>query len=761
MFGPANRAGSFSVLRRVGVPALACVALAAGPQATPQAPAQQTPAPPAPPQRAPDQTTRPTFRLGASYVRVDVYPTRNGEPVPDLDKADLEVFEDGAPQTIEQFEKISLQTTTDRESRRDPNTVAESRAQAADPRRRVFVVFLDTGMTTVEGSHAARKPIVDMLDRLIGADDMFAVMTPDMDARGITFARRTEGLDAELAKYWTWGSRDHLVRQDPEEITLETCFPDPAPEKYCTGLKGELVKQPPDAYRGIAVQLIERRAEQRALDALDGLVSELGALREERKAVIVVSQGWRLFERKPDLVKLQECDIAPMPGRAGVSPTGRIVADSGKERGAAGIASHATCHAMAIQYAEVDNPPRFRQLIERANRFNVSFYPFDTRGLAVFDRSVGARDDRIRKDPGERQENLRNQKGPLLNDMGRLANRIESLKTLAEGTDGLAVVNTNDLAGGARRIANDLSTYYLLGYQSTNTKLDGRWREITVKSKRPGLQVRARKGYRALTEAEAALLRSGDAPASPGAPTAAGQAVALTGAAAVSRAIEPLAGLDRTLPWRSRAAWKPSSGRTRFWIASEVDEATLRQPEWASGATGTATVTRADGTRIADVPLKLEPGLRGVEASIEAEVPVGTELMVRLRLAPAGGGLPLSDTMRVTPSGVGARLLRRGPTTGRQFVAAGDPRFRRNEHVRVAVPIEDASAPIEAALIDRTGTVLVRIPVASRVETIDGAAWALGEVSLAPLSPADYVLRLVAGQGAGSVTSLTAFRIVN
>jgi hypothetical protein len=65
---------------------------------------------------------------------------------------------------------------------------------------------------------------------------------------------------------------------------------------------------------------------------------------------------------------------------------------------------------MANQYAEVDSPPRFRQLIERANRFNVSFYPFDTRGLAVFDRSIGARDDRIRNDPGERSENLRNQK---------------------------------------------------------------------------------------------------------------------------------------------------------------------------------------------------------------------------------------------------------------------------------------------------------------------------------------------------------------
>ena len=757
---PDNRRSTFAIGIRLGVPTLACVLLLAGPQARQQAAAP--PAPPAPP--AQDQPARPTFRLGASYVRVDVYPTRNGEPVPDLERGDLELLEDGVPQRIEQFERISLQNTIDRASRRDPNTVAESREQAGDPRRRVFVVFLDTGMTTIEGSHAARKPIVDMLDRLIGDDDLFAIMTPDMGARDITFARRADSLDAELAKYWTWGQRDALVRRDPEEAALETCFPDPAPEKYCTGPDGKLVKQPPDAYRGVAAQLIERRSEQRALAALDDLASELGALREERKAVIVVSQGWRLLEPKPGLVRLQECDQAPLPGMPGVSPGGRMVGDVGATRSGEGMATDATCHAMAMQYAEADNANFFRQMIERANRFNVSFYPFDTRGLAIFDRSIGARDDRIRDDPGERSEKGRPATpGPMGRDMDRLATRVASLQTLAEATDGLAVVNTNDFAGGARRIVNDLSTYYLLGYQSTNTKLDGRWRAITVRVKTPGIQVRARKGYRALTEAEAARLRSGDAPpAASGRPAAAGQAAELTGAAAVSRLIEPLAGLDRTLPWRSRAAWSTaaSPGHTRFWIASELDDATVRQPEWASGGTGTATLVRADGQRLADVPLKLEPGSRMIEASVDAEVPAATEIMVRLRLTPAGGGLPLSDTVRFTPSGPGARLFRRGPTTGRQFVAVGDPRFRRTEHARVALPIADASLAIDAALIDRTGTPL-RIPVASRVETIDGAPWAVGEVALAPLSPGDYVLRVAAGQGAAAVTSLTPIRIVN
>jgi VWFA-related protein len=753
MFRSAFRRKAFAGASRVGLPALACVLLAAGPPATGQAPAAEPAQEPVPP----------TFRLGANYVRVDVYPTRNGEPVPDLEREAFELLEDGVPQTIAQFERISLQPTTDRELRRDPNTVAESREQAADPRRRVFVVFLDTGMTTIEGSHAARRPIVDMLDRLIGFDDLFAVMTPDMGARGITFARRTESLDTELAKHWTWGQRDALVRRDPEEAVLETCFPDPAPEKYCTGPRGERITQPRNAYRGVAAQLIERRSEERALAALEDLVSELGALREERKAVIVVSQGWRLLQPKPELVRLQECDQAPMVGRPGVGPDGRIVTDVGGAQGARREASPDTCYAMANQYASLDNPSRFRQVIERANRFNVSFYPFDTRGLAVFDRSIGARDDRIRNDPGERSDLGRRDRGPIVGDGDRLASRVTSLRTLAESTDGIAVVNTNDLAGGAKRIVNDLSTYYLLGYQSTNTKLDGKWRAITVRVKTPGIQVRARKGYRALTEAELALMRRGEGlAAAPGTPTT-GPGAAVSSAAAVSRLVDPLVGLDRALPWRSHAAWKDgmtAPGRTRFWIASELDAATLRQPEWAGGGTGTATLLLPSGQRLAEGSLKLEPGARALEVSLEAEIPAATEVTVRLRLSPAGGGLPLSDTLRIAPIGTSARLFRRGPSTGRQFVAVGDQRFRRTDHVRVAVPIDDASSPIEATLMDRSGAPL-RVPVATRVETIDGATTALGELSLAPLSPGDYVVRLVVGQGAGAATSQTAFRIVN
>jgi VWFA-related protein len=759
MVRPAMRRWVRAAACGVGATVLVSIVLRPGDRVAGQAPAP----PPSAPQAAAPQPNQPTFRLGANYVRVDVYPTRGGEAAQDLDRADFELLEDGVPQTIEQFERISLQTAVDPAARRDPNTVAEAREQAADPRRRVFIVFLDTGMTTIEGSYAARKPIIEMLDRLIGYDDLFAVMTPDMRGSDIAFARRTEGLDAELAKYWTWGQRDAIARSDPEELEIETCFPDPAPEKRCKLPDGRWVVQPPNAYRGVATQLIERRSEQRALAALDDLVSYLGAVREERKAVIVVTQGWRLLEPKSQLTKLQECDQAPDAGRPGVSPGGVLVPDAGSAHDPRSK-QPSQCMATAMQYALADNNRSFHDLIERANRFNVSFYPFDTRGLQIFDRSIGARDDRIRVDPGEKSDVTRGGLGgPLERDTNRTLDRVQSLQTLADATDGLAVVNTNDLGSGARRIVNDLSTYYLLGYQSTNTRLDGKWRNITVRVKTPGIQVRARKGYRALTEREVSILSRGGSAPGTGGKGAASQTPAAAAATALSAAIAPLAGLDRPLPWHSRAAWGYAGAGdpgVRFWVASEIDEATMQGSEWAGGGTWTATLTAMDGTRIAERSAPLAAGARSIEASLAGDIPDGADVMVRLRLSPAGGGLPLSDALRVTPSGTSARLFRSGLTTSRRFVAAGDQRFRRSDRARVAVAVADASVAVEAALLDRAGTAL-KIPVAARVETIDGAPCAVGEIALAPLSPGDYVVRLVAGQSDRALTSLTGIRIVN
>src|SRR5678810_217507 len=115
-----------------------CVLVSAVAVVGAQTPAQ-TPAP-----------QRPTFRGGINYVKVDMYAsTRDGDPITDLKVDEIELLEDGKPQTVKDFEHVRVATSTPQDLRVEPNTVAESRDMAADPRARVFVIFLDTFHTTV------------------------------------------------------------------------------------------------------------------------------------------------------------------------------------------------------------------------------------------------------------------------------------------------------------------------------------------------------------------------------------------------------------------------------------------------------------------------------------------------------------------------------------------------------------------------------------------------------------------------------------
>ena len=72
------------------------------------------------------------------------------------------------------------------------------------------------------------------------------------------------------------------------------------------------------------------------------------------------------------------------------------------------------------------------------------------------------------------------------------------LARLAEDTGGFLVEDANDLSAAFRRIDEDNQFHYLLTYAPSTRAFDGRFRTIRVKVRVPGLQVFARKGYRAM-----------------------------------------------------------------------------------------------------------------------------------------------------------------------------------------------------------------------------------------------------------------------
>lgn len=462
--------------------AAALLQASAGSQA-PQQPPQPSPAQQPSQQPAPVQPPR--FRTETNLVHVDVYATKDGVPVQDLKAEDFELFEDNAPQKIDSFEHITV-VPAGPDALSEPSSVTAANQLVADPRRRVFVFYLDTEHVSVDGSHAIKEPLIDLMNRVMGADDLVAIMTPTMSPSQMTFGRRTQVIEQGLRDNWIWGRRNSIVLDEREQLYSE-CYPP--------------VSSKDTVPSGLAKKMIERRRERLALDSLQDLIRHMEAVREGRTAVIAVSDGWKLFRPDPTMTTIREGDLGkdPVPGApppVGVGPGGTLTS---RTHGSGYVMSDRTeCEKERADLAMMDNDRRFRDMFGEANRANVSFYPIDPRGLAAFDTPIGP-------DPPL----------PLEQDQAQLRARRENLITLALNTDGIALVSSNDLRKQLRRVADDLTSYYLMGYYSTNSKLDGKFRYIKVRSKRSGIEVRARQGYRAATAEEVARARasaSGPAP---------------------------------------------------------------------------------------------------------------------------------------------------------------------------------------------------------------------------------------------------------
>src|SRR4030095_12003686 len=159
----------------------------------------------------------------------------------------------------------------------------------------------DINHVEMTASRAIRRPLIEALDRLIGQDDLIAVMTPEMSPGDITFARRTTTIEGFLTRPW-WGERDQTNFKDPVEDQYALCYPGiPRPGEQTA------------ADQGIAQEMILRRREKQTLDALEDLVRFLGGVREERKAVITITDGWRLYGPNAALVRPIRGVVPPGP----------------------------------------------------------------------------------------------------------------------------------------------------------------------------------------------------------------------------------------------------------------------------------------------------------------------------------------------------------------------------------------------------------------------------------------------------------------
>jgi VWFA-related protein len=653
--------------------------------------------------------TQPTFRTGINFVRVDAIVTdKQGRPVADLTPEDFEVLEDGQPQAIETFKLIRVDgnPAPGEAAPRDINSTFAEESEARRDDVRLFVIFFDDYHVRLGASLAVKDDLVRFVETQIGPLDMVAMMYPLDPLRAVSFTRNKKAIIQQIL---SWQGRKY--QYIPPRNVFE------------------------EQYANYPVQMVERIRNQVSLSALRGLMTRLGGMREGRKTVIVVSEGYT--------------DYVPPQLRAGNAQSGI------RGRGTTAMTGDASVDPMGAMaedrqrfFGDMDIRMLMRDVTTDANRNNVSLYMLDPRGLAGFEFDI-------------------NEGVGLQMDASSLRSTQDSLRVMADETDGRAIINRNDLGTGLTQMMRDASAYYLLGYSSSAAPTDGKFHQIRVRVKRPGIEVRARRGYWALRPDEAATAMA--APRE-GPPPDVQSALSEIDRVARARTVRTWVGYAPDPSGKTRVlfAWEPAAGapgapapaaaepvsQVTVMAANESEGPVYRGKVPASGAAG--------GTNGATSSV---PG-GGQTSFLVAPGPA----QVRVQAEGTGGGVIQSDLLELAV-----------PDFTKEPLVVGTPalfraRTQRDLQALVAAPM---AQPTAARAFTRTEKLLLRVAVSGADPSIrlmsragDGMSALIvrpapqgspftheAEVPLASLPAGDFLIEVKVGEGDDAPRRLTGVKV--
>ena len=633
----------------------------------------------------------PVFRSGINFVRVDAIVTDDdGNPILDLTQDDFRVFEDEVEQTIESFRLVEVTGVPD-PALPPPSSIRneyDQEREAARPDSRIFVFFLDDYHVRDGNAIRMRSTLVEFIETQLRPTDLVGVMyplTPIMDVQltrnHAQIVRALEGFEGVKYDYEPRNMYEHQ-------------------------------------YVSFPTTTVEMIRNDVSLSALKGLAIYLGGLREGRKSVIVLSEGYSNYVPP----QLRDMDALgggffnpqrydPLAGETHIEETQQFFESS----------------YMLTQLLYT---------ADLANKNNTSFYMVDPRGLATgeFDSSNVTIDMRT--------------------DYRLLRELQDTLRVLADETDGRAIINRNDMLPGLAQIVADQSAYYLLGYTSSAAPTDGEFHEIDVEVLRDDVRIRARRGYYALTAANAARVL---APPRPAPPRAVDTALASLAEPMRGRYVRTWVGARRGDNGRTQLTfvWEPIGGERsrRQESASQVMLMAMSD----SSAYFRGEVPGAGAGRVPRASFEVDPGALELNIAIEDEYGDVLDRAIDELVAPDFTG---PDVALSTPQVLRAR----NAVELRQLLADADALptasrfFRRNDQllVRVEAYAPGGIAPrLRAQLLSREGTVMMELPVDAPEDA--GPHQVL--LQLSPFPRGDYLLELSAEAGDESASALVAFRV--
>jgi VWFA-related protein len=407
-----------------------------------------------------------TFQSEVNYVDVDAIVTdAQGNFVGNLTKDDFQVFEDGKPQKVDMFATVDIPLQRpDRFAFMDRPIPSDARSNREALTGRVYVLVLDDLDISAIRSVATRKQAREFVEKYLGANDVAAVIyTSGRTDAAQEFTGDRQLLLAAIDKFIGRRLRPQALEKMDRYLQTISSPSDPnAASSTGDGTDtnsggstpqriGPTIDPQAPASGGMDPEDFERRYRAMGVfTTLKNVSDYLATVRGRRKAVILISEG----------VDYPMTDV------------------------------FGSMSATEVQRALQDT-------ITAAARGNVNFSTIDPRGLAGitpdFIEMAGAGLANLTAQGGDPANTTTyDAEQQLITEM-RLSQ--DTLRTIAEETGGFTAVNTNSLTGLYDRIVSANSRYYVLGYYPPTHPRDGRFHNIEVRMKRPGLKVVARKGY--------------------------------------------------------------------------------------------------------------------------------------------------------------------------------------------------------------------------------------------------------------------------
>ena len=412
----------------------------------------------------------PSFPAQVSAITVDVVVLdKSGAPVRGLTRDDFTVLEDGRPQTIVGFEARDVEGSLPAAESPASPLIGTNEGAAARPGRTLILLIDDLGLRPIVAGQVQTAIGKWLRANPVPGDEVTLINTSGdiwwVDKVGTGRTDLLAVLERLRGKRES-RSQSELTMTDEEAAVVEYASPLGAGDSQGGGPG---TAGPPDGGGPPLVassgSVLERVAGRflaaglcfRCMNCADPMASCKSAAQTTAHLVNTTTRG-RIAAVLGTIERLS-LGLAPLPGRKSI-----LVVSENLLR-------------------EESMEARFRAAIDGAQRGNTSVYFTAARGLVG--PSSFSVDARTAAAPGD------------LAAMSVEQNLIAfaGAEQITEATGG-TMSQSNDLVAGLDRMATDLSAYYLLGYQP-EPSASGKWHKLEVRVNRPGIEVRARRGYRA------------------------------------------------------------------------------------------------------------------------------------------------------------------------------------------------------------------------------------------------------------------------